>query len=111
MRFIVDSIGKELHARVDKLDAKVDTNDEKLREKLLGKVGWKQFYVMVSFLVALFIGISGILYSGQKETVTTMYALFERQDNKIDKVRDTVGTTQQDVSLMKGLLKNAEISN
>lgn len=85
--------------------------EKSFNEKLLGKVGWKQFYIMVSFLVSMFVGMCALLYAGQKDTVTTMYALFERQDNKIDKVRDTVGTTQQDVSLMKGILKSAEISN
>lgn len=111
MRFIIDSVGKELHSRMDKIDDRITKNEEKVIEKLAGKVGWKQFYIMVGFLVSLFVGISTLLYTAQKEIVTTMYTLFQRQDDKIDRVRDTVGSTQQDVSVMKGWLKNADISN
>lgn len=112
-RGLIEIAGKELHSRADKIDAriekleaKVDKNDEKAMEKISARVSYKQFYIIIGFLVSLFIGMAGLLFVEVKELREV--ATDTRQSQIVDATNIT--NMKENLSDIKTILGNAEIS-
>lgn len=112
-RGMIEIAGKELHSRMDKydtkfekLESKVDKNDEKAMEKIAARVSYKQFYIIVSFLVSLFIGIAGLLFVEIKELREV--ATDTRQSQIVDATN--ISNMKENLSDIKSILGSAEIT-
>lgn len=95
INFTINTMGKEMYRKVDKIE-----------EKLNSKVSYKNFYLIIGFLVTLSLGISGIIYTKVEkisEDTTQIYGAQTANSTNVINLKE-------DVKFIKELLGTAVIS-